>query len=282
MSNCKCKSINCDTNGFCSVVTQNSHNESQFFFSSVPYQVMDSMCGGCSIDISNAGSGSCATDSWYDYQRAHTSFNQRRHYFHPHSKKYFGRTDDYEESVYSCNDARCQNLNLSCRNLPNGVRVYTHNANSVHVVPDKFEYEIPNCKTIHGVPLGQLQMKGSLLWIYNVMPNKTYTFKFDNKIFTKTANQNGIIFLLDKSEFPLQNFSSVRVDSNDTNPYVSNTLLSSHPFRYTQTNGPFLSEDQYIPKLLSLYENPGDIMCAVTYINNHTNVVYENNTHLLL
>ena len=284
MSNCKCKSINCNSDGYCDVVTQNSQRESQFFFSSVPYNVMDSMCGGCSISVSNTGTGTCDTsEPWYDYKRAHNrSFSQRRHFFHPHSKKYFGKNDDFEEPVYSCNDQRCQNLNLSCRLLPNRTKVYTHNKNNMYVVPEIFEYVIPNCNTIHGVPLHLLQMEGTLLWIYNALPNKTYSFQFDDKIFKKTANQNGILFLLDKSEFPLNNFSSVSVDCNDTNPHVTNTFLSSQPFTYTQYNGPYLTEEQYISKLLKLHEKSKYIMCAVTNMKNNINVIYENNTHLLL
>tara|TARA_B110000483_G_scaffold217118_1_gene269246 strand:+ start:1131 stop:1991 length:861 start_codon:yes stop_codon:yes gene_type:complete len=286
MSNCKCKSINCDSSGRCDVITQDSKNRPQFYFSAVPHNVMDSMCGGCDIrDVSiHNTDDNCGDNSFYDHKRSfNNAYNQRGRLFkHFNSRNtHYGKNDEYLETTYSCNDQRCQNLDLSCRKLPNGTKVYTEKRNSSYVVPEEFTFNFRN-HSIHGVPFKHLQMEGHLLWLYNLEPHQTYTFKFDTHIFKRTANKNGILFLLENSEFPLGNFKTASVDKDNTNLSVTNSFLSSCPFSYRSVNGPFLSEEQFTKKLIQHSENATDIMCAVTYMKNGTNVVYENGTYLFL
>ena len=164
MSNCKCKSVSCNPGGFCEVVTQDSKNKPQFYFSSVPYNVMDSMCGGCSIsdvsiseNLNENNTCSKSQNSFYNHRRGYNSYNNRRNdYYLPRQHPYFGKNDPYNEPVHSCSNQMSNSFNLSCRSLPNGAKVYTHKTNGLSVVPDLLPYDIPSYP-IRGVPFKNIE-----------------------------------------------------------------------------------------------------------------------------
>lgn len=325
MTDCKCKEIHCRDDGTYDIVTQNSRKETQFYFNSIPHDVLDALCGSCPVVQCNSHNAyhsqhhdthehhhdthhhdthhhdthhhhtnrflynHARTDSYYPSVTNSIHMNDTRYFprsrlFQPRYKLYGKHNEEYNEPTHSCDNQTLNNLGLSCTRLPNAKKLYTKQYNSSFIIPSELPYDF-HFHDVHGVPISQLQNGGYLLWFYNLHPNTEYEIKINNISVTRKSDNKGIMFMFKNAPFPLKSHSelTMHIKGNTTQKHhLKNGFLSSNPDSAVSVNGPWISPENYIRKLVDSDDNPSEVMCAVSGTNVQKHVIYEDDQHFVI
>jgi len=151
--------------------------------------------------------------------------------------------------------------------LLQGVRLYVQKGNT-RLIPSTVPFALPNAiDCLAYAELTRRTTVQSILWLYNLVPHRTYAYSFGAYRHQKVADADGRLFLFDQHPFPIRQYAlQLHADEHGGGQARRNTFLSTHPTAIAQAvHTRQIDTPTLLHRQLELHAPSHRIMCAVSH-----------------